>query len=102
MYCARPVLALAAFALHLMCVCSIFTTHPAHPHTCRRSEALKHVSLHPPHTTGTRYHSVMRVGFWNHLANWYRAREHQGVCRGPVDPRVVVDYRWGLRLIYGT
>ena len=45
---------------------------------------------------GTRYHSVLRIGFWHQLAIYYRnLRKEEGakLCRGMVDPRVVIDYR---------
>lgn len=48
---------------------------------------------------GTRYHSVLRIGFWHQLAVYYRnlrAKEGDKLCRGMIDPRVVIDYRCSL------
>jgi len=43
---------------------------------------------------GTRYHSIMRVGFWGQHADKYRSyRKVAEFCHGPIDPRVVMDYR---------
>ncbi|KAG1668320.1 hypothetical protein FOA52_011217 [Chlamydomonas sp. UWO 241] len=46
---------------------------------------------------GTRYHSTMRIGFWGQHVDKYRGyRKKPEFCRGPIDPRVVVDYRCTL------
>ncbi|KAG1676217.1 hypothetical protein FOA52_006434 [Chlamydomonas sp. UWO 241] len=44
---------------------------------------------------GTRYHSVMRVGFRKELANYYRKirRTQPDLCHGLVNPSFVMDYR---------
>jgi hypothetical protein len=44
---------------------------------------------------GTRYHSVMRIGFRKELANFYRKarRTTPGLCHGWANPGFVVDYR---------
>eukprot|EP00195_Chlamydomonas_chlamydogama_P003117 CAMPEP_0202915096 /NCGR_PEP_ID=MMETSP1392-20130828/64809_1 /ASSEMBLY_ACC=CAM_ASM_000868 /TAXON_ID=225041 /ORGANISM="Chlamydomonas chlamydogama, Strain SAG 11-48b" /LENGTH=549 /DNA_ID=CAMNT_0049606991 /DNA_START=71 /DNA_END=1716 /DNA_ORIENTATION=+ len=42
----------------------------------------------------SRYHSVLRIGYWHHIANYYRRNRHRvGFCKGPVDMRSTVDYR---------
>ncbi|GAX84742.1 hypothetical protein CEUSTIGMA_g12164.t1 [Chlamydomonas eustigma] len=44
---------------------------------------------------GTRYHSVLRVGFWHHIATYYRKirQTRPKLCHGIVDARFVMDYR---------
>ncbi|KXZ44687.1 hypothetical protein GPECTOR_63g16 [Gonium pectorale] len=43
---------------------------------------------------GNRYHTQLRLGYWGQTLEYYKAHAHRPkFCTGPIDIRVVMDYR---------